>query len=334
MTSISLLGCASYLPEAIIDNSFFGEDAKPRKSVMFKGTKLRHHVAPGETSVDMIERATRTLADRLELKTDKAFDIILTNVTCPEMPFTGCGAEVRHRLGSNARWILDLHNGGCVSFLAMVDLARAIMQANEAKTALVCNVQNAAGRLFALPANRRRAQSAVPGDGCGVAFLAASEESPFESIVLRTYGEYAGDMQLVRDNGLKWWEPYAPTPYIDFAEERVASIVSRGNRIVPELMHEAREAAGLVPDQVRWMITNQPNPFFLRNWREAMCMPEEAHIQTFEEHGNLFGAALPICFERGIESGRIQRGHRVLFGGFAHAGDYAAAAVLRWGPVR
>ena len=118
--------------------------------------------------------------------------------------------------------------------------------------------------------------------------------------------------------------------YIDFSENRVGAIVARGNKLVPEVMREACAEAALDPSDIDMMITNQPNPVFLRNWREAMCLSEDKQLHTYEEHGNLFGAAIPISLERAIESGRVEKGAHIALGGFSHAGDYAASAVIQW----
>ena len=69
---------------------------------------------------------------------------------------------------------------------------------------------------------------------------------------------------------------------------------------------------------------------FLRNWREALLLPPEKQVHTFEEYGNLFGAAIPVNLERARQTGRIAKGSTVAMGGFSHAGDYAAAAI--WQP--
>jgi len=43
-----------------------------------------------------------------------------------------------------------------------------------------------------------------------------------------------------------------------------------------------------------------------------------------------FGAAIPVNLEDALERGKLPAGGLLLLGGFAHAGDYAAAAVVRW----
>lgn len=330
MKTVSLVGAASYLPDTIIGNDYFSTDDEQRDHPMFKGTKFRRHVSDQDTVTSMIENAGNTLAQNLNLNLSTDVDILLVNATCLDMPFMGAGASVAHRLGIRPKWIIDVHNGGCISFVYMMDIARTLMAGSDAKTALICNVQNAAGRVFSHPGNRRRPQSAVPGDGCGVGYLIANDSSPLLSLVTRHYGEYANDMQIVNEDKVAWWEPHLSANYIEFSERKLAAVVGRGNRIVPEALHAALAAANLQPAHIDKMITNQPNHTFLRNWREAMCLQESQQIHTFPDHGNLFGAALPVSIAHGTESGRLKPGDHLLLGGFSHAGDYAAGAVIHW----
>jgi 3-oxoacyl-[acyl-carrier-protein] synthase-3 len=336
MQPISLVSAASYLPENIVPNSFFtesttdGEKAPSSNHPMFKGTEFRHHVAEGETAISMLEQASLKLGDQLNLDFSKDVDIILINTTVLDMPFTGCGAELAHTLGAKPSWIIDVHNGGCVSFVYMMDIARSLMASSGAKTAMICNVQNAAGRIFGHPENRKLPQSAVPGDGCGVGYLVANDSSPVQSIIRRSYGEYAKDMKAVSDDGQKWWDPRETPMHIEFTEHKLASIVGRGNKIVPEALYAALKEANISMQDVDKLITNQPNHTFLRNWRESVCVEEKNHIHTFPEHGNLFGAALPISLARVIETGTLKKGDNLLLGGFAHAGDYACGSVVHW----
>lgn len=330
MKTVSLVGAASYLPRNVVENSFFEDGSEERAHVMFRGVKQRHHVSRDETAQMMIVQATRKLADRLNLDLRKDVDILMTNVTSPDQPFTGCGADVGKELGFQPNWVVDLHNGGCVSFVSMIAQAQALMTCYGARTALLCNVQNAAGRLFAHEQTRKLKQARIPGDGCGVGYLVASAESPVKSVVLRNHCEYAGDMAVVREDGSGWWEPSTACAYVDFNETKITHIMSRANRIVPEAIREACRQAELPTSEIGTLITNQPNSLFLRNWREALQVPADRQVSTFERHGNLFGAALPILIEEAIDSGRLKADSHLVLGGFAHAGDFAAAAVVHW----
>jgi 3-oxoacyl-[acyl-carrier-protein] synthase-3 len=333
MKVMSLVGAASYLPPRVVENAFFQEGNEERAHVMFRGVKRRHHVSRDETAQTMIVCAARKLAARLNLNLQKDVDILLTNVTSPDQPFTGCGADVGKALGCRPDWIVDLHNGGCVSFISMIAQAQALMTCHGAKTALLCNVQNSAGRLFASEQTRKLKQARIPGDGCGVGYLVASAESPIKAVVQRNYCEYAGDMAVVREDGTRWWESSIACTYVDFNEAKIVEIMGRANRIVPEVIREACRRAELPTSEIGTLITNQPNNLFLRNWREALQVPAHRQVSTFERHGNLFGAALPICLEEAIDSGQLKADSHLVLGGFAHAGDFAASAVVHWKPA-
>jgi 3-oxoacyl-[acyl-carrier-protein] synthase-3 len=322
--SMSLVGTASEMPETVVYNDFFGigDDGNG----MFRGPKQRRHVV-GESAADLVSRAARKLADRLGLDVSADVDLMLTNVTCTDLAFSGVGATVSKMLGCRPKWILDLHNTGCISFVYMLGVAREFIASGAVKTALLCCAQTSAGRVFRHEENRARPQSAIPGDGCGVGYVVANDSSPVRSVVQRSYGEYADDMQILSEEGRAYWEPHRGALHVNFTEQRIANIVMRANSMVPDVVREACKAAEVDPKDLDALITNQPNAFLLSYWRKALLLPKERQIETFDEYGNLFGAAIPVGIERGIETGRIKKGSRVALGGFSHAGDYAAAAV-------
>jgi 3-oxoacyl-[acyl-carrier-protein] synthase III len=328
--TIGLVGVASYLPERVVTNEFFAAGAAARRG-MFTAPTTRRHVRRDETAAEMIATASTRLFDKLRLTPDRDVDILFTNVAVPDQAFTGCGADVARRIGCRPRWVIDLHNTGCVAFIYMMDLARILLGATDARGALLCTVQTAAGRIFSDRDVRKKSQAPVPGDGCGVGYVAVSDASPILSVVHRCQPECASDMVVSADDGRHYWEP-GTTPFsIGFTDERVASIIERGNRIVPEMIVEACRKAGLATREIELLVTNQPNPIFLRNWREALELPPEVHHDTFDKYGNLFGAGIPINLEDALACGKLAGGGVLALGGFSHAGDYAAAAIVRWG---
>lgn len=329
MKPVSLIAVASQMPETVVRSDFFPPVTKP--GLMFVPPTTRRHMQRDETAADMLARAAGKLIERLKLVPACEIDLLFTNVSMPDVPFTGCGAEVARLIGARPQWILDLHNTGCVAFIYMMELARHLMQTTGAKTALLCTAQTAAGRIFADPRLREKPQSAVPGDGFGVGYVVAGDESPILSVVHRAYGEFAGEMRMICDDGRRWWEMGELPFYLDFNDAKVAAVIRRGNRIVPEVIFEACRNAGVAARDIDLLVTNQPNAYFLRNWREALELPQEAHADTYDMYGNMFGAAIPITLDHAISTGRLKSGALLALAGFAHAGDYAAATIIRWG---
>jgi 3-oxoacyl-[acyl-carrier-protein] synthase-3 len=338
MTTVSLTDVAGYLPGEPVPAAFYtdypGAEDKLRDHPMFRVPPTRHHVAPDETNTDMIERAVQPLIERHGKAAIRGVDVLLVHSQLPDLPFVGAGTEVARRLGLNPEWLVDVANAGCASFVHMLKLARQILTTTDAKTALICNAQSAAGQCFTQSDVRRLAQAAVPGDGCGVGYVTTSADAPVLGVETRHIGAYAGDMTVALDDGRKYWEPGESQLRIGFTDAGVAKVLARGNRLVPEAVTELCRRLGVATGDIDVLITNQPNRTFLRNWQEALQLPTERHLNTFDQYGNLFGAAIPVTLNRAIRSGRLKDGDLVVLAGFAHAGDFAGAAALRWHGTR
>ncbi|WP_328444469.1 ketoacyl-ACP synthase III family protein [Streptomyces sp. NBC_00386] len=334
MTTVSLTDVASYLPGDPVPARYYteypGAEDKLRGHPMFKVPRSRHHVAADETNTDMIERAVQPLIERHGRDEIRGVDVLLVHSQLPDLPFVGAGTEVARRLGLNPEWLVDVANAGCASFVYMLKLARQILTTTDARTALICNAQSAAGQCFTQSEVRRLAQAAIPGDGCGVGWVTTSAGAPVLDVETRHIGDHAGDMTLALDDGRKYWEPGESQLRIGFTDASVAKVLARGNRLVPEVVTDLCRRLRVATADIDVLVTNQPNRTFLRNWTEALQLPAERHLNTFDQYGNLFGAAIPVTLDHAITSGRVNDGDLVVLGGFAHAGDFAGAAAVRW----
>ncbi|MHA7651710.1 3-oxoacyl-ACP synthase III family protein [Mycobacterium sp. ML4] len=333
-TTVSLTDISTYLPGEPVGAEYYAQFAEAdalADNVMFRAPKFRHHVGPDESAADMIERAAQGLIERHGQDVVAGVDVLITHAQMPDMPFYGGGGAIAHRLGMRPRWVLDLHNGGCAAFILALDVARQLLASGQGRTALIAIAQNAAGQIFDQPGVRRKAQSCVPGDGSAVGLLTVAGESPILGIECRTYGEYAGDMTLAIDPPRKWWQPGPGEGCIGFTETKIAKVLARGNRQVPEVALAVCDRINLESKDIDLLVTNQPNRVFLRNWRDALEVPPERHRDTFDECGNLFGAGVPINLDRAITDGQVEAGDVVMMAAFAHAGDFAGAAAVRWG---
>ena len=332
MQTVSLIKTAAYLPEKIINNDFFINSSieEGELNPMFKRVKQRRHVSDTETPTYMIIEAVNKLIYDLNLTPQHDIDMILTNVSVPEEIFMGCGAVVAKKIGAKPKFVFDFHHSGCISFVTMLDLAKIYIQTKQARSAIICNVQNSAGCIFGQDSTRRKPHARVPGDGCGVAYILASEDNPILSTVQYCYPENAESMYGTSEDGRKHWQPGVGELYLDFNETKIVHTIAAGNKIVPIAIYAACKQAGIAHNEIDFLVTTQPSALFLRNWREAVQLPPEKHIHTFEELGNLFGAAIPINFTRAIEQGLFQPNSNIVLAGFSHAGDFAAAGVIRW----
>ncbi|MGE2715713.1 3-oxoacyl-ACP synthase III family protein [Mycolicibacterium litorale] len=332
--SVSLIDVSTYLPGEPVAAEYyagFAASDELRDNVMFRAPRYRHHVAPDETAIDMVERAAAGLVDRHGHDAVAGADVLITHTQLPDVPFYGGGGGMAHRLGMKPSTVIDLHNGGCAAFVLGLKLARTLLTAGEGRTAVIAVAQNAAGTIFDQPTVRRKAQASVPGDGAAVGLVTVSDQSPILDVECRTYGEFAGDMAIAVDPPRKWWQPGTGEGMIGFTDAKITKVLARGNRQVPEVSCAVCDRIGVAPKDIDMLVTNQPNRVFLRNWREALELPESRHVDTFDACGNLFAAGIPVNLDVAVTEGRLNAGDVVLMAAFAHAGDFAGAAAVRWG---
>lgn len=329
--TVGIAGFGSYLPEKEVGVDFFrepGEEDPMANSPLFKAPDVRRHVAPDERASQMIERAARPMFERLGIEPEGNVDLLITNVLLPDVGITGSGAETAELLGCKPEWIIDLHNGGCGSFPYMLKVAQAIVGSGAARNALLCCAQNAAGQVFSQPEARKQQHAVVAGDGCGVAYVLPGKGPQVLAVEAHNDPSSARDMDLVRTDGGKYWQPGAGELNIAFDASKLKELLDRGNGIVPKVVSGVCERIGVATSDVDVLITNQPNRMFLRNWREAI--QPKRHLDTFDSYGNLYGAGIPVTLAHAAAAGEIHEGDLVVLAGFAHAGDFAAAAALRW----
>ena len=108
-------------------------------------------------------------------------------------------------------------------------------------------------------------------------------------------------------------------------------MLARGNRQVPEVAYAVCDRIGMEPKDLDLLVTNQPNRVFLRNWREALELPAERHVDTFDECGNLFGAGIPVNLDRAISEGQLKKGDVVMMAGVRARGRLRRRGGGRWG---
>jgi 3-oxoacyl-[acyl-carrier-protein] synthase-3 len=328
-TSIAAFG--RYLPAEVVVAPSVDPKVDPLgANPLLRLPRTRHRVAHGERAGEMIAKAARPMFERLGRDPVGSVDLMLTNTLLPDNFITGSGAEAAQLLGCDPELILDVHNSGCASFPYMLKIARSMIASGEARNVLIANVQNTAGQLFAQPELSHKNSAQTAGDGCGVAYVTADDTSPLLGVHVRSTPSFAQDMAASTQSGRRYWEAGAGEVEITFTEDRSTEIIERGNRLVPEVVQELCNKIGVRPDEIDLLVTNQPNRIFLLKWRTALDIPADRHFDTFDRFGNLYAAGVPISLATAAAEGKLTDGALVVMAGFAHAGDFAAAAAMRW----
>lgn len=331
MSQLSIAAFGRYLPAEVVETEPVDPKVDPLgANPLLRAPSTRHRVAPGETAATMIEKAARPMFERLGLSPAGNVDLLLTNVLLPDNFITGSGAEAARLLGCDPGLILDVHNSGCASFPYMLKLARSLVAGGEASRVLIANVQNTAGQVYAQPALSEKNSAQTAGDGCGVAYVTVDGPSPVLGAHVRSTPEFAEDMRLITESGRRYWEAGEGAVEIAFPVDRQTEIIERGNRLVPQVVEELCNKIGVALEEIDVLVTNQPNRIFLMKWRNTLGIPADRHFDTYDRFGNLYAAGVPVTLATAAAEGKLRDGALVVMAGFAHAGDFASAAAMRW----
>lgn len=334
MKTISLLETASYLPPNRVGVEYFEQyvpaSQAAKSSPMFRPPRYRRHSSRDDTALEYVERAAATLFERIGPAHAREVDILITQNGFPDQPHIGMGALVAHRLGCRPQFVIDLHSGHCASLPLMIELAQQLMNGSSAKLALLCHTNLAAGFITTQPANRVSIHHAIPGDGCGVALIGASNESPILGTEVRHLPEYAPDIAVLKAADRKWWEPGTSQLDYVFDRDKLKKVIEVGNQLVPDVVRGLFAKLSRPLEDIGLLVTNQPNRQFLSNWSAGLGAAPEKHFETFDEYGNLFGAGMTVNFDHALRAGRVREDSLVVFGGFAGSGELASAAAVHW----
>jgi 3-oxoacyl-[acyl-carrier-protein] synthase-3 len=94
-----------------------------------------------------------------------------------------------------------------------------------------------------------------------------------------------------------------------------------------DVLNEVLEEAGLVADDVDWVVPHQANARILDATAKKLGLPPEKVIVTVGEHANTSAASVPLAFDAAVRDGRIKRGDIVILEAMGGGFTWGAAAL-------
>jgi 3-oxoacyl-[acyl-carrier-protein] synthase-3 len=94
-------------------------------------------------------------------------------------------------------------------------------------------------------------------------------------------------------------------------------------------MTETLDRAGLVADDVAWVIPHQANLRILEGTAKKLGLDPGRVIVTVDAHANTSAASVPLALDVAVRDGRIKRGDLLILEAMGGGFTWGAAAV-RW----
>ncbi len=314
-----IAGTGSYLPERVVTNADLAKSIDTSDEWIRErtGIKRRHIAAEDETCSDMAMQALAPAVDMAGIDAQE-IDLIIVATVTPDKIFPSTACIVQRRLGIKGCPAFDIQ-AACSGFIYALDLGNRLVQAGEAKNALVIGSEV----MSRITNWEDRGTAVLFGDGAGAVILQPCDKPGIISTHMHSDGQYEDLLQV----------PHGISMGFDAVCGEKAYIQMNGNavfrRAVATLGSIARETLagnGIDKHDIDWLIPHQANLRIMQATAKRLGMPMEKMIQTVQDHGNTSAASVPMALDVAVRDGRIKRGQLLLLEAFG--GGFTWGSVL------
>ena len=316
-----LMGTGSALPARRVSNAELAEqvDTSDEWIVERTGIRYRHIAGPDETTATLATDAAKAALAAAGIEAAD-IDLIVVATATPDQTFPATATKVQAALGINDCVAFDVA-AVCSGFLYAVHIVDSMIRSGAARRALVIGAETFSRILDW----EDRATCVLFGDGAGAVVLEACDEEAAGAGILASRLHADG-----RHNGLLYVDGGPSTT------GTVGKLRMKGREVfrhavvnLADVLTETLAVAGIVPDDIDWVVPHQANARILDATARKLGLPGEKMIMTVDQHANTSAASVPLALDVGVRDGRIRPGQIIVLeamgGGFTWG-----AAVLRY----
>ena len=316
-----MISVGGYLPQRVVSNHDLAAllDTSDEWIRQRTGIAQRHIVAEGEKTSDLARHAAdRALANAGMTGAD--IDLIIIATSTPDDTFPSTATKVQHQIGAHNAIAFDVQ-AVCAGFVYALDVADAMLSSGRARRALVIGAESFSKILDW----EDRSTCVLFGDGAGAVLLERSESPDgFGVLASRLHADGAHRDILYVDGG--------PS-----SSGTVGHLRMEGNKVfrhavekLSSVMDEVLEAAGMVVDQVDWLVPHQANIRIIEGMQKRMGLGDDRVVKTVHDHANTSAASIPLALSSAVEDGRIKNGQVLAFEAIG-GGLVWGASLVRFG---
>lgn len=285
--------------------------------------------AEQESMLDMAVQAAQTTLARAGVGADQLDCLVVAgSVPAQAVPSTAALLQEALGLGHKGMLVFDL-NSTCLSHITALDSVANLIHLGRCRLALVVSSERPS---LGLDWTRPELCSLF-GDGAAATLLQpapAGSGACFETALMRNWAVGA---QFCHVTGGGSHERAVPPGQRDpdahlFRMDGKAAFRLTAEKL-PGFLVDLLRPMDLRLADIDWVVPHQASAAGMRHMTARLKLDPNKVIQTIGDYGNQVAASVPTALHLAIESGRIQRGQRVLLLGTA-AGIAIGAVLLRF----
>lgn len=293
------------------------------------GVRSRHYRAPDEQSSDLAVKAALQAMERAGITAEDIELLIFASCT-QDLIEPATANIVQEKLGAFNAQVVDIKNA-CNSFLNGLDVVDSHMRAGKVKCALVTVGETLSmGIDWAVRSAedlRSRIGSLTLGDAGAAAVLQAVPEEEERGIMgtrFRSYGE-KWRLATVMSGG----SMHRISQEHSFFRCESQGLREAAYELIPTAVAELLDAVGWKVEDIDLGCGHQVTEEMVHGLQERCGLPLGREIVTVTECGNTAAASIPLCLDRALEQGKLERGTKAILVGGA-AGFSVGVVSLVW----
>jgi 3-oxoacyl-[acyl-carrier-protein] synthase III len=306
-----IIGIGRYVPEHVVTN----HDLEKRMDTSDEWIRTRTGIEERRIAKDLdtsdlaYEAALKSIEDA-KIKPEE-IDLILVATVTPDKPFPSVATMLQDRLGAKRAAAMDV-SAACAGFMYGMVTAKQFIESGAYKHILVIGVE----KLSKITDWEDRNTAVLFGDGAGAVIMGPVSEGK---------GIIAFELGADGSGGKHLYQEQGKYLYMNGREVFKFAVRQMGESAVNVI-----EKAGLVKEDVDFLIPHQANIRIMESSRQRLELPEEKMSKTVHKYGNTSAASIPISLVEELEAGKIKDGDTIVMVGFG-GGLTWGAIVLKWG---
>lgn len=326
-----IVGTGMCVPDRVVTNQDLTQwmDTSDEWIQQRSGIRERRWVVEGETPADLAERATRRALEDAGLDAGDV-DCILLATLSPQHHFPGTAFFLQERLDFGETPCFDLH-AQCSGFLFSLASADAFIRSGQFDRVLVvgCEVHSTGIDV----STRGRDVAVLFGDGAGAVLLEAHEGDDGAGILesrMHSEGKYARKLWLEAPASAEWPTRLTHEMIDDarvFPKMEGRFVFKHAVTRMPQVLHEALNAASLKLGDVDWFLFHQANLRINEFVAKSLELPPEKCPSNIQKYGNCSAASIPMLLDEVRRDGRAKPGDLVAMTGFGSGFTWGSTLV-------
>lgn len=311
MKRAGILGIGHYVPERVVTNHELEDILDTTHDWIVSRTGIRERRIAGDdmNTSDLASRAALAAIEHAGIGVDEIDLIIVATSTPDYQVFPSVACLVQEKIKARTVGAMDV-SAACSGFVYAMIMAKQFIETGANQRVLVIGAEKMSKKL-----NWKDRNTAVLfGDGAGAVVMGpVSSERGILSFDMGADG--SGASQLVIQ---------------DYLEMNGREVFKFAVRQMPQTIMNVMDRAGLLIDDIDYLIPHQANTRIIDNAREKLGIPADKISITVDKYGNTSGATIPLSLVEEVNQGKIKDGDLLVLVGFGGGLTWGSIA-LRWG---